>query len=179
MAYAGHNASNREIEVKPTHEVIHEVLSMIRPALTSAFSIDAVIETSLDIHIDSTELHQILTNLIVNARDAMKMGGNIQITLKEIAKQDMICNACVQMLNDRFIELSVVDNGTGIDSSVIDNIFEPFFTTKEVGEGTGLGLATVSGMVHEADGHIVVESKTAVPDTGTAFRLLFPISKTA
>jgi signal transduction histidine kinase len=74
-----------------------------------------------------------------------------------------------------FIELSVADTGTGIEQKVIAQIFDPFFTTKPIGEGTGLGLSTVSGMVHEANGHIVVESKTTVPNTGTTFRLLFPL----
>ena len=59
--------------------------------------------------------------------------------------------------------------------SVITQIFDPFFTTKKVGEGTGLGLSTVSGMVHEANGHIIVESNTTAQNTGTTFRLLFPI----
>ena len=71
--------------------------------------------------------------------------------------------------------MSVADNGTGIDQAVIAHIFDPFFTTKPVGEGTGLGLSTVSGMVHEAHGHIIVESKTTVPNSGTTFRLLFPL----
>jgi hypothetical protein len=80
----------------------------------------------------------------------------------------------MKKLEGRFIELRLTDSGTGIEENVLKNIFDPFFTTKQVGEGTGLGLSTVSGMMHEAKGHIIVESKTTAPNRGTAFRLLFP-----
>jgi two-component system cell cycle sensor histidine kinase/response regulator CckA len=82
----------------------------------------------------------------------------------------------MKSLQGQFIELRVSDNGSGIDENVVKNIFDPFFTTKEVGEGTGLGLSTVGGIVHDVDGHIVVESKTSEPNQGTAFRLLFPLN---
>jgi signal transduction histidine kinase len=147
---------------------------MMRPALTSIFQLHAEVDSDFTIQIDSTNLHQILTNLIVNARDAMKQGGNIIISLKQITTHELVCNACIETLEGDFIELSISDTGTGIGQKVIDHIFDPFFTTKPVGEGTGLGLSTVSGMVHEAHGHITIESKTTAPNTGTTFRLLFP-----
>jgi signal transduction histidine kinase len=176
MTYSRQNTINKEIEIKPTHEVIDEVLVLMRPALTSIFQLNAELDHDLTIQIDSTELHQILTNLIVNARDAMQQGGNITIFLKQLTTHGLICNSCAEILEDKFIELSVADNGTGIEQSVITHIFDPFFTTKPVGEGTGLGLSTVSGMVHEAHGHIVIESITKAPNSGTTFRLLFPLS---
>ena len=71
--------------------------------------------------------------------------------------------------------MSVADNGTGIDQEVITHIFDPFFITKPVGEGTGLGLSTVSGMVYEADGHIFIESNTTEPNQCTSFKLLFSL----
>jgi two-component system cell cycle sensor histidine kinase/response regulator CckA len=71
--------------------------------------------------------------------------------------------------------LSVSDNGSGIKKLVLNHIFDTFFTTKRVGEGTGLGLSTVSGMEHEAKRHIIVESNSSDPNQGTAFGLLFPI----
>jgi PAS domain S-box-containing protein len=181
MAYSRQNLINKHIEVKPTDELIEEVLSMVRPALTSIYQLNTDVDSELIIQIDSNELHQILTNLIVNARDAMKQGGKITISLKQIniRKRELICNSCAQKLEGNFIELSVADNGTGIEKGVITHIFDPFFTTKEVGEGTGLGLSTVSGMVHEARGHIIVESKTTAPNTGTTFRLLFPLVNAA
>ena len=179
MAYSRQNTTNKEIEIKPTHEVIDEVLVLMRPALTSVFQLNAELDNDLTIQIDSTELHQILTNLIVNARDAMQQGGNITISLKQLTTHGLICNSCAEILEGEFIELSVADNGTGIEQRVITHIFDPFFTTKPVGEGTGLGLSTVSGMVHEAHGHIVIESITEAPNSGTTFRLLFPLVNTA
>lgn len=173
MAYTRQNATNKEIEIKPTLEVIEEVLVLLRPTLTSKFHINKFIENTFEIHIDAIELHQILTNLIVNARDAMKTGGIITVSLKEVIHKQY-CTACAESLNGTFIELTVSDTGLGIEEGVINHIFDPFFTTKPVGEGTGLGLSTVSGMVHEARGHIIVESKTSESNSGTAFKLLFP-----
>jgi signal transduction histidine kinase len=176
MAYSRQNPTNKNIEIKSTHEIIDEVLVLMRPALTSIFHLNnAEVDSILTIQIDSTELLQILTNLIVNARDAMPQGGVITVSLKQLSIQEHVCNVCVQTLDGEFIELSVSDNGSGIEKEVLDHIFDPFFTTKPVGEGTGLGLSTVSGMVHEAGGHIIVESKTTEPNQGTAFRLLFPL----
>ena len=179
MAYSRQNPTNRNIEVKPTHEVIDEVLVLMRPALTSIFQLNAQVDSVLTIQIDSTELHQILTNLIVNARDAMKQRGHILISLKKVTTHALHCSSCIKTLEGEFIELNVADDGTGIDKTIVTHIFDPFFTTKPVGEGTGLGLSTVSGMVHEAHGHIVVESNTTAPNTGTIFRLLFPLVNTA
>ncbi len=175
MAYSRQNPTNKNIEVIPTHDVIDEVLSMVRPALTSIFQLNYEVDSTLTIHIDSTELHQILTNLLVNARDAMLQGGCIIVALKKVTVNNLICNSCAHELEGEFIELSVSDNGSGIKKDILERIFDPFFTTKPVGEGTGLGLSTVSGMVHEAHGHIRVESKIKEPDHGTTFRLLFPI----
>ena len=148
---------------------------LMRPALTSKFQLKAYVDKELTIKIDSTELHQILTNLIVNARDAMSQGGVIKLSLKRVTANEFICNSCIQTLEGNFIELSVSDNGSGIEKEVLEHIFDPFFTTKPLGEGTGLGLSTVSGMVHEANGHIIVESKTTAPNTGTSFKLLFSL----
>ena len=175
MLYSRQNPVDHEMEIKPTKQVIDEVLEMIKPALTSAFHLHAVIDCERDIQIDSIGLHQILTNLMVNARDAMRgIGGDIEVSLKIVTTHELLCSACSHNLEGHYIELRVTDSGTGIEDSVIENIFDPFFTTKPAGEGTGLGLSTVSGMVHDAQGHIIVESKTTEPNQGTAFRLLFP-----
>ena len=111
----------------------------------------------------------------MNARDSIDGHGIINVTLKKISVDKLVCNACLNIMNGEFIELCVSDTGTGIEQNVMTHIFDPFFTTKPVGEGTGLGLSTVTGMVHEANGHIIVESKTTVPNSGTTFRLLFPL----
>ncbi|MEN9898738.1 MAG: hypothetical protein RLZZ66_2387 [Pseudomonadota bacterium] len=174
MAYTRQNPVNKEIDIKPTLEVIEEVLALLRPTLTSKFDLNKFIHSTVEIYIDAIELHQILTNLIVNARDAMKAGGIITVSLKKVT-HNKYCTACTESLNGPFVELAVSDTGSGIEKGVITHIFDPFFTTKPVGEGTGLGLSTVSGMVHEAQGHIIVESKTSGPNSGTVFKLLFPL----
>ena len=162
--------------VQPTQDVIQDVSIMLRPALTSAIQLKIELDCTKDIQIDSEDLHQILTNLGINARDAMKKsGGVIIISLKIVSEKETYCMACAKVINGDFIELSMADNGTGIEPKIFPRLFDPFFTTKEQGEGTGLGLSTVSGSVHRANGHILIESNVTEPNRGTTFRLLFPL----
>lgn len=178
MAYSRQGTIKTDITVKPTIEIINEVLAMVRPGLTSIFKVQSDTHTDFNIQIDAIDLHQILTNLLVNARDAMKeQGGVINVSLNVVTVSDSICTACGKSLSGEFIVLSVQDHGTGIEEEIINRIFDPFFTTKVVGEGTGLGLSTVSGMVHHSNGHVFVDSKTSPPNQGTAFKLFFPVIK--
>ena len=176
MTYSRQDTIKKTMDVKPTIAVIEEVLMMLRPALTSRIKIQTSLECAENIQIDAIDLHQILTNLAVNARDAMKeRGGIIIVSLNIFNNVKPHCVACAGKMSGDFIELSVSDNGTGIESDVISRMFDPFFTTKKQGEGTGLGLSTVSGMVHRSQGHILVDSNTIEPNQGTSFKLLFPI----
>ena len=172
LTYSRQETKRESMNVKPTPEVINEVLTMLRPALTTQIKLEVALHCDGTVQIDVMDLHQILTNLVVNARDAMKeRGGVITISLKKATNLKTHCVACADALDGNFIELSVSDNGTGIEPQTIIRMFDPFFTTKKVGEGTGLGLSTVSGMVHHSHGHILVDSTLG---KGTAFRLLFP-----
>jgi CheY-like chemotaxis protein len=110
-------------------------------------------------------------NLVVNARDAMPKGGRITIStaLEVMAESDLSLNPDRQM--GRFVRLAVSDTGTGMDEATLRHVFEPFFTTKEVGKGTGLGLATVHGIVAQHKGWVEVES---VVGQGTTFRVYLP-----
>ena len=172
LTYCRQNDDVEVTNIQPTQWVIQEVLEMLRPALTSRITLETVFDCDEMIQIDAIDLHQIVTNLAVNARDAMKERlGVITISLKKTTSMKVHCVACASMIEGDFIELCVADNGTGIDPKVLSRIFDPFFTTKPQGEGTGLGLSTISGMVHKANGHIWVES---VLGQGTSFRLLFP-----
>jgi|GEM_PF-745366 len=126
------------------------------------------------IEAESNQLHQVLMNLCVNARDAMPRGGTITLELK---KADLPPRADAGDGSDGggpYIRLSVADTGQGIPPEIIERIFDPFFTTKPVGKGTGLGLATVHGIVQAHNGFIRVESE---PGRGTTFRIYFPIGK--
>lgn len=156
---------------KPTREVIKEVVEMVRSGLPRKIHIELDLQDTPNILIAPIDLHQIMTNLLVNARDAMKAkGGTITVNLEMVNLLTYPCAACLMPVEGEFIELSISDTGTGIDKKVIDEIFDPFFTTKKEGEGTGLGLSTVSGIVHHARGHILIDSQL---DVGTTFKLLF------
>ncbi len=177
MTYCRQHTPKEKIDIQPTTQVILEVLAMLRPALTSRIKLEKVLETHATIQMDAIDLHQILTNLVVNARDAMKeRGGIITLSLKNVTKLKTYCVACAGIMDNDFIELSVSDNGTGIKPEIVNRLFDPFFTTKPQGEGTGLGLAAVSGLVHQAGGHILIESNEDELNHGTTFKLLFPIA---
>ena len=119
---------------------------------------------------DPTQIQQVLSNLVVNSRDAMPEGGEIKIKLKEIdiekGKEKF-----TDMKPGRWVVLSVIDNGTGIPEDVLPHIFEPFFTTKPPGKGTGLGLSQVYGIVRQHDGFIDVKTEVG---KGTEFDIYLP-----
>lgn len=122
---------------------------------------------------DPTQIQQVLTNLALNARDAMPEGGDLRILLSQIEASGELqqCITCNQFLTGNWIAITVTDNGSGILPEVLPHIFEPFFTTKEIGQGTGLGLAQVYGIVKQNNGHIAVHSHSG---QGTTFTLYLP-----
>lgn len=128
----------------------------------------------LEITIDSSQLDQILMNFCVNARDAINGIGNITISTFSVDVSDTDVQSGHPCLNPgRYAMMSVTDNGSGMDRSVLPHIFEPFFTTKEAGKGSGLGLATVYGIVRQNQGAVECTSE---PGKGTVFNVFFPLS---
>lgn len=120
------------------------------------------------------QLKQILTNLILNARDAVSSGEQILVTCEQQAvTQPHSCQSCRKEFEGNFVLLSVTDDGEGISRVILDNIFDPFFTTKDVGKGSGLGLAMVHGITHAVGGHIEIETAIA---KGTSVKLWFPVA---
>lgn len=123
------------------------------------------------VNADSTQIGQIIMNLVINARDAMGESGNITIATQNVFLPEDDCRAGLIVPAGNYVELSVSDTGCGIGKDVMQHIFEPFFTTKEVGKGTGLGLAVVYGVVKSHNGFIYCESELR---KGTTFTILMP-----
>jgi PAS domain S-box-containing protein len=125
---------------------------------------------------DHTQLQQVLMNLCVNARDAMPNGGELTIEAQNQALDEMYAGMLRGASAGNFVVITVTDTGQGIPPEIIDRIFDPFFTTKAPGQGTGLGLATVQGIVTNHSGFITVESK---PGLGTKFKIHLPAYEAA
>jgi PAS domain S-box-containing protein len=135
-------------------------------------------ETPLDTWLvsgDATQLHQVLMNLCVNARDAMPEGGTLTLKLENQEFDESFARMTPGAKPGRYVCLSVTDTGEGIAPEHLDKIYDPFFTTKELGKGTGLGLSTVLGIVQSHGGFIQVHSQ---PGRGTQFKVYLPASET-
>lgn len=123
------------------------------------------------IEMDVTQLDQIIANLVVNARDAMPKGGGVKLSTENVTIPETACVGFPERMPGKYILIRVRDTGCGINPDDMKKIFEPFFTSKEIGKGTGLGLATVYGIVKQNEGFIEVESTVNV---GTEFRIYLP-----
>ena len=154
--------------------IVKEVVKFMRASLPATIEISYAIETASDVVMaDATQMHQVLMNLCTNAGHAMKdTGGLLSIELKEVAMDAMHLIHRPALTIGRYLELSVRDTGHGISPGNQERIFEPYFTTKQKGEGTGLGLAVVHGIVRDHGGDIRVYSE---PGRGSIFRILLPL----
>jgi signal transduction histidine kinase len=147
------------------NEVVDEALKLLRATIPPSIEIEARLAEAPPIHADASQIHQVLTNLVSNAAAAIgNHQGRITITLGVAAGS--ICPA--------ELRLSVADTGAGMDPATQSRIFQPFFTTKDVGEGTGLGLSVVHGIVLGHNGHIEFKSE---PGKGTRFDVYFPLAE--
>ena len=126
------------------------------------------------VKMDASQLDQVLTNLVVNARAAISEGGRVTIETADAEFDEEYCRAHQGYLPGRYVMVAVSDNGRGMDRDTMDRIFEPFFTTREFGQGTGLGLATVYGIIRQNHGFINVYSE---PGRGSTFRIYLPLCR--
>ncbi|MDD5754400.1 MAG: PAS domain S-box protein [Methylococcales bacterium] len=172
LTYCRQEDENRSDTTLDISDVLKKILIMLHEIIPATITIEANLLDDVYITIDETDFYQIIVNLFVNARDALnKKKGTIKLNTSLVDYPLHICSACQEKITGSFVEINISDSGEGINPAKLSRIFEPFFTTKEVGEGTGLGLSVVSGIIHKMDGHIIVESELG---KGTTFRLLFP-----
>lgn len=159
------------IQLQP---VINEVVNLLRSSIPATITINCnTNESAIYAQIHPVQLHQILLNLAINARDSIQEYGSIEITINEVA-QSGYCHSCHNEYSGEYLDITVKDNGDGIEKELLGKIFDPFYTTKAVGKGTGMGLSVVHGVVHSMGGHIYVLSEI---DRGSEFHVLLPITK--
>jgi len=169
-------AFSRTSTVRPVlldlNERLREITKLLRPLLGEDVEILVVSRSgSAVVEADPGQLDQILVNLAVNARDAMPRGGKLILETGPVRFDETFSEQHQAMPAGKYVLLAVSDTGSGMDGATVSRIFEPFFTTKEVGKGTGLGLATVYGLVKQSAGHIMVYSE---PGHGTTFKIYLP-----
>jgi PAS domain S-box-containing protein len=168
----------REEVVRPRPMNVNSVVIELAPLLqrTLGEHIDLVTSLSPDLQavmIDPGQLSQVLTNLAVNSRDAMPKGGKLTIDTENVDVDATYTGARPGLKPGRYVRLRVSDTGTGMDKNTLQHAFEPFFTTKPRGQGTGLGLATIYGIVTQAGGHVSLYAEAGL---GTRASVLLPIT---
>ena len=161
-----------QTKVLDLNTVVTEVVKMLDRLLTSQIELKVALAPTLGcVKADPGQIEQVILNLAVNARDAMEEGGQLILETRNIDVDESQTRLREGVPAGKYVLLSVTDTGIGMDSETQAHIFEPFFTTKEPGKGTGLGLATVYGVVKQMDGALWVRSE---PGKGTTFEIYFP-----
>ncbi|MEW6419188.1 MAG: PAS domain S-box protein [Nitrospirota bacterium] len=173
--------SRRDIsEIRPLNlnDVINDSVKLLEGILDKRIGLKTTLDNNIPtVEADPGQIEQVIMNLLVNARDAMPDGGLITITTRTTEVKRDLFDMPTYIMPGRYVLLTISDTGSGIPKEIINKIFEPFFTTKEKGRGTGLGLATVYGIIKDHKGYITVQSEV---DKGTTFDIYLPVSgKTA
>ncbi len=163
---------SRPLKLEP---LLSQALSLLTPTLPSTIEIHTHIEDQTsEVLLDPIQFNQIIINLCTNARHAMSEIGIIEIGLKQVHIESTSCSSCADYFDGVYEVLIVKDNGRGISKDSINRIFDPFYSDWSYGESSGMGLSVVHGIVHEYNGHIVIDSEI---DKGTEIRIYFPVSQ--
>jgi PAS domain S-box-containing protein len=165
---------DRPIQLGP---IVKETLKLLRASLPSTIEIREEIDPECGIvRADATQIHQVIMNLCTNAAHAMRSsGGRLIVKLSNVSLSETLTNRHELIRGGKYLKLSVSDTGHGIRSDIQDAIFDPYFTTKNKGEGTGLGLSVVQGIIKNHKGVVTLESE---PGKGATFEILLPLIKT-
>lgn len=159
-------------EVVDLNESVRVLKSMLRRLITEDIELCVHCAPNLDrVRIDPGQVQQVVMNLVVNARDAMPDGGRLTIETRNVTLDEAYAAAHSEVSAGPYVMLAVSDHGCGMDEDTIAHACEPFFTTKPIGQGTGLGLATVYGIVKQAGGHLLIYSER---DQGTSIKIYLP-----
>jgi len=159
-------------EVINLNATLRELEKMLSRLLTENIALEQVLAPNLhNVRADAGQLTQVIINLVVNARDAMPNGGTLTIRTGNVTLDEAYVDTQTEAHVGEHVVLTVSDTGCGMDAATLSRIFEPFFTTKPVGQGTGLGLSTVYGIIKQAGGHVTVYSE---PGHGATFRVYLP-----
>src|ERR1019366_5926409 len=159
-------------EVLDLGEVVSGLSTMVERLIGEDVKVSVVVSPNLGrVKADRGQLEQVVMNLAVKARDAMPGGGSLTVALADADLEAPLAAMQDSIPPGRYVVLSVTDTGTGMDAETVGHLFEPFFTTKMKGKGTGLGLATVYGIVRQTGGYVAVET---APGAGTTFRIYLP-----
>jgi PAS domain S-box-containing protein len=168
--------NNLQPKLIDVNEIIQKFEKLIRPLIPEQIQLDLVLGSQLGrARLDPEKFEQIIMNLVLNARDAIDGSGKITIRTSALStgNPDSTIDGNTHLI--RYIQISIIDTGSGMSKEEIGKIFEPFFTTKQSGQGTGLGLASVYGIVKQSRGDITVDS---TPGIGSRFDLCFPVAET-
>lgn len=169
-------AGRNESRVQMISPLLQETTRMLRPTLPATLRLRTYVSQSLPpVRVDAIGLQQVVMNLVINARDASHHHGEVKLLARPADASGLRCASCHVAMSGSYVEVAVLDQGAGITHAVQERMFDPFFTTKAVGQGTGMGLSVVHGVVHELGGHVVVESSAQ----GSIFRVLLPIAHEA
>jgi len=161
-------------KVLDLNSVVNDLAKMLRRLIGADIEVEIVSDLSLGkVKADHSQIEQVIMNLVVNARDAMPDGGKLTIQTSNVEIGEDVMPKQPYVQPGWYVQLTVKDTGMGMDVGTMAHIFEPFFTTKEKGKGTGLGLATVYGVVKQSDGYIWVDSE---PGNGATFRICLPLA---